>query len=356
MLIQAVVLWSVAFAENHNLSLIPEQDWMPRTVCVLPIIDALRSAEFHLGYSWKTHSVLQEKFIQFLREHPEPLHAAFNRSEHNYLISDDADEANHFIAKKGFAIELPQHPESSLYFVSNVYISLLWPRKFQPLLDTAQNGVQYRFAKNTDDFVVWHTPASHKYPIFRMRSASGDEVYVTKADRPRSNFDLYFYIENILSPVTDGRQKMLHSGVLKFPCVNIDEICQSIKWLMGFSCNNYSIVEALQRVQFSLSEVGIQTESSIVQEKPALHSLNRQDEWAYIVDEPFFIWIQRKGVPYILFAAYCDYDCWRTDDPGEKECDEMLQPLRSIAAQASCDISQLPPGLFDMGLLFGDHE
>ncbi len=356
LILLSLFLFSCLLADTSSLRAIDKSTWMNNSACIVPLIDAFRCVERYFGEKWVPCSDTQQDFFSELYNRPAVLHSLLSQKEHYFKVSDDVAEVNDFLKSHHFSIQLRPEDSPSLYLASVFNIHLNWVAQLDALGLTALDGNEYRFVENRGDFVYWYNPSVYKHPVFRIIANNGDEVYLTKADAPRSNFDLYCHIDETFDQITKNRHNNVVDGVLFFPCVELRESCQQVKWISNLAIGEYFIRQAMQQTVFSLDEKGARAKSSFAAATLKGIVLNN-DVFSYVIDEPFYVWIKRKNVPYLLFAAYCDHSSWRSDVP-EKEAILNSKKDFAIASNiSSVDTTGLPTGcLFNTDLLFGNHE
>jgi hypothetical protein len=90
-----------------------------------------------------------------------------------------------------------------------------------------------------------------------------------------------------------------------------------VEWLKSLQFPGRAVSKALQEVIFKMNEVGARAQAAIalVVCEVAAPSMHYQEP--LIVNQPFLLWIERPGMPLLIFAAYLEQKYWT--DPGSIE-------------------------------------
>lgn len=287
---------------------------MSLTITIFPIVKSLLIASQVIGAdpaAWTAVNAKQTEFIQqyfTTTQHTDC--AAFTSAELKSLASKDVTELNQFLAAEGFAIKLKPFESANSFGVVAI---------FQVLVEwlTAGTKTELTYAEQTypavsltQDFQVF-TPTTSQIaaaPVAAITTKSGDTVYLGVADhQPASDFALLAEIQQLkadLQPATDYTEVI-------FPMVDLNRE-EDLSWLLDLQTVDTIcyVKQALQQTKFTLNEVGAKVASAVAVEikvrssfKPAAKPL--------IIDQPFYLWIERPGVSQPIFAAYLTPEVWR---------------------------------------------
>jgi hypothetical protein len=101
-----------------------------------------------------------------------------------------------------------------------------------------------------------------------------------------------------------------------FPMVTYDEMV-NISWVKGLATSNdpnsgWAVAEALQQTKFRMNEFGARVESAVAMSFRCMAAC-APDPWV-VIDRPFILWIERKGIGMPLFCGSFSEDAW--SNPG----------------------------------------
>lgn len=284
---------------------------MSTTTVTYPIVAALVKAEDILGLDrlWEGINSRQQRFLRefFAVCHNEIAHIP----EIESIASWQADEVNAFLRKRGFTIQLDPFDDQTFGVASVLDLLVEWLQKGGATVVITDDCRQFPGVRIDVSGVEFYTAPSHAKPIACLKTRSGDEVYMTMLERPPEGFDLVAKAEH-LSHTMGFSSKW---GGLVFPMVDLDQKVD-ISWLldmrtMGDDLQPAWITQALQQTILKMNEVGARAKSAVAIAVTRGMSVPKPD---HIIDRPFLVWFERKGLNKPLFVGHITEDDWK--NPG----------------------------------------
>lgn len=148
---------------------------------------------------------------------------------------------------------------------------------------------------------------NHKHPVVMLKTKSGEEVYLTIADKLYENLDLISRIKDIqltLNNVTQDYENVI------LPMVNLDQDVD-ISWVNGINIHGRYISKAIQKTRFKMNHVGAKVESMAF----LTNECCMRNKFPVVINKPFFVWVNRCNVNEPLFVGYITEEDWK--DPGD---------------------------------------
>ena len=289
---------------------------MNRTATIAPIIAALVKAEDIVGSNrtWITVNDDQRQFIETYFPKRDQL-KCFLPQELRSWIDNNVEKLNAILRDEGFTIQLDPFYDNEFGVVSILDVLVEWLVEGEvTVIETFERktypAVKLARQPGAAIFSVYRS-RTHEYPVAVIPTKSGDNVFMTAADEPESDFNLLARIRQI------EPQEVPAPGYrsLTFPMIDLDETVD-IGWLKGLKTYDgygldWRIFQALQQTKFKMNEKGAHAKSAVglgvlrFVSAPALH---------LVIDRPFFLWITRPGISIPIFAAYLDEATWK--NPG----------------------------------------
>lgn len=287
---------------------------------VYTIIAALKKAEdtMSLEKAWQPRSELQKRFLKnFLQ-----VCRNDNVGEIELEISDNAEKINIFLEKKGFSIRLQPFPPLTLGFASILDLIVEWLYPGEKIKIDAKNGKRYDGVRIKKEGVSFFESKvqGYRHVVARIRTKSGDVVFITVPKSPLEELDLIEMAESISNNM-DILPDM-YDGV-RFPMVNLD-IINDIEWLKGMSTINArnipaEITQAVQQIKIKINEKGARFQSATaIAVTLKCVMIPKLD---LIIREPFLVWVERHetsdarlDLKKPLMAAFVTEESWK--NPG----------------------------------------
>lgn len=331
----ALVPFLSLFPHNDDpLNTMPAEQWLPRTVAIAPVVYALTRGAQYLKQevvSFIPTNPIQERFVESylpegvsLKEIKKrmALHK-FADKELQVWVSDTVAQINAQLEKHGYDIRLDELPSPSFYLASVMDIQVSWRKK--GFATKLRSGNYFYPAVSMGAHVMTCEAAGHEHPVFGVLTTGSDIVYMTKADKELSNFAL---LSRVMQIEEGLRVKDTGYDELIFPMVELNEK-NDISWLisLGFD-RKREILQAKQQNKFAMNEKGARAQSAAAISVAKALSAQISQPKIYLMDEPFFCWISRPGVPYPIFAGYLNQEVWRRPASVSDEVSE--EPTKSI--------------------------
>jgi len=158
--------------------------------------------------------------------------------------------------------------------------------------------------------------AGHPHPVVRVHTESGDEVYMTIADRAYQNFELVQKVDRL----RQAKECALSSESLTFPMIDYDSEKTEpvdLSWLVGMHTTTSAgqgafISKIMQQTKYKKNHLGARIKSSVAG-SVTITSM-RQPELQIVIDKPYLEWHIRPGAPFPTFQAYWTPEDWK--NPG----------------------------------------
>ena len=273
------------------------------------------ATEFIGGGQWKTvpGSVLQHKLVHRLAD----VTAGLDKiPEMSGFAAPTADPLNEALANAGFDIRLDPWEDDGLSFgaVALLKMGVRWLERGEThekggdqtpftvrgdkpafRLKTHPHGVEFGEVTGSDE------------PVVIVPTQSEDTVYFFRTDaKPADAFDMYDLAEKITR--AERSWKFDYAGVY-VPMIDADREVD-LSWMLGMSCLDYLLLQALQQVIFKMNDLGASAESGT-----AVAMARGAPAGYYTIDGPFIAVISRPEVRMPNFVGYLDLDVF--SDPGE---------------------------------------
>ncbi len=280
---------------------------MTFTTVMFPIIAALIAPEgkfLERNTKWNAANEQQKYFLENIFTKKDEL-SKFSDKELRCWASRDHNELNKIAKDNGFDIQLKPFGPGGFGSLSILDVAVKW-LEAGTKTTINYNKVDYKGAKISKGITVMLSPG-WKEPLISIETQNSDTVYITFANQPleglellkkinKIKYDFYFY--KICKPIYEN---------LIFPVIDINQQVD-ISWLKNMTeTSGYFINQALQQTKFKMDEVGAHVQSAVMLgfEKCVRRETN------FVIDKPFYVWIERKGCSLPIFAAYIDVDSWQ---------------------------------------------
>ena len=297
---------------------------MSNVMVVPPIMAALVKSEDVIGSQrvWCAVNDFQEQFLEDF----------FSRRSELGMLSDLemrswaswlASELNEILEQEGFSIRLQDFADGEFGVVSILDAMAAWPVEGTAVKlladDQRYDAVHMLYTVFTDDAAVRMFSAGtsiiHDQPLVRLNTQTGDSLWMSVADRVYADFALVDRIDALRRTF----ELQNHASWLMFPMVDLD-VETNLGWLTGMhttvgsSVHRAVISQALQQTKFKMNHRGARVRSG-VGTGFATTSARLEINEPIVIDEPFFLWIERPGMMCPLMYAYIDEQNWK--DPGD---------------------------------------
>jgi len=102
-------------------------------------------------------------------------------------------------------------------------------------------------------------------------------------------------------------------GKLYFPTVDYDEKTD-MSWIKGLSYGGHAVGQALRQTKIAMDRYGIRVKDAVAMGMALGGSMSIYPD--LVIGDPFFLWIERPGMPVPILYAYMDKEHWK--DPNKK--------------------------------------
>jgi hypothetical protein len=246
----------------------------------------------------------------------------FSEKELRAWADTVAQRLNKILEENGFAIKFPEFDAGEFGVVSILDVMVEWLtkgdlRQVANEAGTIYPAVEFKDYGDIDHALTQLFSASvspiHSFPIGTLKTKSGDTVSMTIAGEALSSFALMSRIDAIRT----SELVPTNHEYLRFPMIDFKE-SKSLSWLAGLASvpqvgNPHVVAEALQETKFKMNQTGARLKDAVAMRMATTSVRNPRPR--LFIDRPFFLWIERPGVPVPILYAYFDEEHWK--DPGD---------------------------------------
>jgi hypothetical protein len=241
----------------------------------------------------------------------------FSKKELFGAASSDIDELNKLLKREGFDIQLDSNIPDTFGTVGILKIFIEWIKKAKEsvIIDktTQKEYPAVMMEVNEGECKVYEDNSQENF-VIKITTKSGDIVRMSPAKRaPSDAFELVKNIEDLSSNVKQMNlvTSRNYDSFVYFPMVDIN-ISKKLEWLIKMKlCKDIEIAQALQQTKFKMDTEGASVESAVallLRECCVSHQLEKN----FIIDKPFYLWIERPGVKDTIFCAYITQKNWNS--------------------------------------------
>jgi len=285
---------------------------MSVTVSIAPIIAAV--ATIGENVTWNTANEDQRKFFLPLYNKyrdqvldlPEIISMAFNNNE----------EVNRVIQKHGFDRLLPEITDTNRFAILGILkliVKWLYEGKESEITYLDKKYPAVHFCGSSDAVTIYRSKQQVN-EIIRIATKNGDFVYITIPDKAPQTWQCVWKQCN---RVMEYREITNQFDGVKFPMIELDQK-SDISWMHQLYSNGFpgmNIVSAFQQTKLKMNEIGAIVESAVAMEVCFTASVHAHVKSPLIINQPFLIWFERKGIDFPLVAGFIDDEDWK--NPGK---------------------------------------
>ncbi len=293
-----------------------KENTMAASMVPLNIVNALvKAADFLEASGWIPTNAIQQLILEQFYVEKENLRL-FKPAELRAWVDTIAENLNRILAEEGFSLRFDSFNPNEFGVLSILDVTVEWLVKAQPLPRFGREMVP---GVSMDDFgdvgdertalFKGFTSVLHPSPVACVQTKSGDLVYMTIAGVAWSGFELIEKIDAIRA--SEFRPEEFSK--LLFPMIDFEEK-KSLDWLVNLKTTGHpwEVADAAQQTKFKMNHTGARVKDAVTITVRSL--VARVGPPPLIIDEPFFLWIERPGLGKPIFYAYLDQSVWK--DPG----------------------------------------
>jgi len=300
-----------------------------QTFTVPPLLGCLVAAEKYLRdnallnrVSWTGVSDDQREFVERFVSKIGDVEKI--RDVLRMIAHKEARVINKWLADNGYEIRLSSQEGANTFCVASILDVLVeWLAKGSV---TAVKG-NYPAVRIKEDDGAYVVSGSGQ-PVACVRTKGDEVVFMRMIDRePEGPMG----IADMLRDLPEEMSRDGSYGSVVFPMLDCDQVVD-VSWLVGL-CTGHAptdwyVKEAVQQTRFRMNEVGARAQSAAAMMMKC-RSIERPKQ-ELVIDRPFLLWIERKGVGIPLFAGVFAEDSWRRPESiGEAE----REPTRQMSIQ-----------------------
>lgn len=286
---------------------------MSFTATLFPIIAALSAPEgtyFKTNNQWMCVNDKQTHFIENFFSKKSEL-SQLDEKELRSWVSTDHTELNTIARNNGFNIAFEPFRDTEFGALSILDVAVQWVEK-GTIENISHNNIAYKAAQLKNNFSVFETK-QYPYPVAAIKTQSNDVVYMTLADKPLQEFALLQKINDIKEYIASAQPTPY--DYVRFPQVSLDQQVD-ISWLLDMQCPNkngglnWKISQAMQQTKFKMDGKGAHVESAVAITFQRMIACVTLPVKRLVIDQPFYVWIERPGCSIPVFAGYIDTTDW----------------------------------------------
>ena len=218
---------------------------------------------------------------------------------------------NTWLRDNGFNIQLDETrgAEFAVASILNILVEWCIPGKEIQMLTKSGIISAVHIKDNCSGNISQYKESSQNpNPIVRLDTKNHDRVFITKVgDYDDDNFVVSQLVDMAVKNIKLTRLEECEA--VKFPMVDYDQETD-ISWIEGMAVgpndNDYFIGQAMQQTQFRMNEKGARAKSACAM----MTKRGIMADSTVVIDEPFLLWIQRKGISEPLFSGVFAEDSW----------------------------------------------
>jgi len=271
-----------------------------QTAVMLPVLGCLKAAGEFIGAPLE-FVAKNDTQTEFIKRFEDKLPEVDKLTEElKSMAHKEVSVINTFLKENGFDIQLD--PVSDGFAVASILDVLVkWLDKGRKT--TIRDG-KYPAVKLKEGVSIFM--GCHGNPLVAVETETDDLVFMTVVDEmPEDTFALAALIEKLSTETSPWRGN--NKGVI-FPMINYDQKVD-ISWLCGLSVHKeWYVQQALQQTKFRMNEIGARAQSAVAMTMRCASAM--AEPKPIIIDRPFVLWIDRKGVNTPLFSGVFAEDVW----------------------------------------------
>jgi hypothetical protein len=289
---------------------------------VLPILGCLKAAEeflaTHRGWAKINRKAkwtpTNEDQYQFLKRFSEAKALVDTLGDNLKRKADvDVKVINAWLREHKFTIQLNPESDPRTFAVASILDVLVeWVKEGTITSVYNPKGTFPAVSLKEDGGMVvkYLNREIHPFPIARITTKSGDQVFMSIMDYMTSDtFAITTKVDELRKVTAKGKQ---HCDGVIFPMVDYDQVVD-IDWIKGMETgslsDDYYIGQAIQQTKFRMNEKGARAKSAVAMTIRS-RCMAPMDNWVRI-DKPFILWIERPGVSIPLFTGVFAENVWK---------------------------------------------
>jgi hypothetical protein len=234
----------------------------------------------------------------------------FTSDELQAWASTDNNELNEIARENGIPISFSPFADGKFGSLSILSLDLKWLQKpeLNKILFETDEGAKRVQGLEFNKHVSIYKSRCHKYPVVRIKTRTGDYLWLTVATEQLQGFELSKKIKHIKKNM-NSLKRANHSSVI-MPQISFEGFVD-ISWMEGLRIadkrNEYAIDSAIEYVKLACDQEGCSVKAGAglefipVSVVPDYHP-------PLIIDQPFYFWIERAQCKHPIVEAYIDYD------------------------------------------------
>lgn len=262
--------------------------------------------QFLNGGKWKPQNVPQKFLIKNIA--PLKYDMPFYFNELNALSSADHKELNALAQEYNIPLTFQPFGPKEFGSLAVLDIALNWPHKAKSteILFPAsgqKRSTSVKALQFTQDIEVYQLK-NYQSPLVKIKTDSGDMVYVTIADEELRHKALSKKINKLRKDMKSA--KKMHCNAFIMPQIEYEGFLD-ISWMIGLTYaskhNQYSIKDAIEYLKLTCDPEGCTVKAGAGLQFYPISTSN-----TVTINKPFYFWIERPGTKFPLVESYIDID------------------------------------------------
>ena len=283
------------------------------TLTIFPILGCFKASEDMLGgeQEWTPMTDVQTHFLEHFIEHMDQVDTLGENLRRK--ADKNVEVINSWLRENGFDIHLRPLGGSRDFYVASILDVLVEWLKEGTKTDIQNAKGTFEGVRLKSGVAAYQNTEIHPHPVVKIRTKSEDDVLCMSicGRLPEDRFSIHWKVEQLRSI-----QKPYSCEGVIFPMVHYDKQVD-ISWLKGLRTAPgdmyWEVAEALQQTKFRMNEFGARAESAVAMGMRFCCAAAAPKPWV-VIDKPFILWIERRGVSMPLFAGTFAEDVWK--NPG----------------------------------------
>lgn len=274
------------------------------TIC--QALDELEHRSLGEGCAWLPANPTQEQLVKYFQQYRSGLrllHGLEGRVATSYR------KLNQFLEDRGF--DPLFQPFNGLGVASVIDMTVEWILKGMDGMITHQGSMQaYPAFELSAEAVEMFDVDGFKHPLARLKTTTGDNLWLMKADQPSSGMDLVVMAHKIIDSAREVHTEWTN-GVM-IPKLDIS-VQPDMGWIIGLGTQgrrgHFRVEQAFQQVRIRVNEFGARCKvaSGLASESCRVAT---SPDGIYQMNEAFAGFFTQKDSDLPIAAFWTDVDTW----------------------------------------------
>lgn len=256
---------------------------------------------------WKPYNAEQKYIIKNLTTFRSDLQK-YTSTEMEALSSKDHEALNTMAHMHNIPLMFKPFGPGEFGSLAVLDVALNWPHKTEAtetLFSSSEckKSVPVKALQFIEDFEVYHV-RKYTHPIVKIKTKSGDTVWVTLADAHVSHKALSKKIQKLRKCIPSATRKNYDSFVMPYIAY---EGMIDISWMKKLTYVSkhepYAVADAVEYLKLFCDPEGCSVKAGAGLQFELINTSK-----TITINKPFYFWIERPGTKFPLVEAYIDID------------------------------------------------